>query len=381
MAQLRWAVAIHRREPGLEAELGPAICRCLYQLGHPAELVCDGDATGFDADVLLLPVNLTNFPEYCHRLQRGHVRRPVTVLWQMDPLPPTDLSPEAEQAGLAAARWNKVFRPKRTAAAMPRWKKLLTLIRLREWVGKQCSAPGYQRAWRLMQATPSARGDYDWRQVRGVMENWSSLMAALADNWLDHLAVSTQQRQRFLAARGIDSAFVPVGAYEELGRELGTQRDIAVAFLGSTKHGRRAALLAEFERSLARDGVRLERIEQDCFGEQRTALLNRTRILVNLHNYPWSPAWIRFSMAARCGALVVSEPSEDDQPFVAGRHYVACPMEEMPGTIIELLREPERCMRITQAAAELCQTELTLENSVQSLCALAAATKLSPAKT
>jgi len=311
-------------------------------------------------------------------LRRNGSRRPTVMLWQMDPLPPEALDPEAERVGLAAARWKDAFRLNRSAAAMPRWKKLLTLIRLREWAYKQFSAPGYRHSWRLMRDAPGMHNDFDWQQVRGVMKAWATIREAHHEKWVDYFVASTQQRQRFLASRGIKADFVPVGAYAETGRDLGTPRDIPAVFIGSAKHGRRAAMLDELGRSLQQRGVRFQRIEADCYGDARTALLNRTRILVNLHNYPWSPAWIRFLMAAACGTLVVSEPTEDDRPFVAGQHYVAATLKEMPDTITRLLNDPKHCDRITHAASALCRDELTLQNAVKSLCMRVSDSKLVP---
>ena len=368
MPKLCWAVAIHRRDALFESELGAAVCRCLEQQGHSPRLVFDGDTSGLQADVLLLLVNLAGFPGYCDRLGQGGSRRPVVILWQMDPLPPVAVSPQAERIGLAASEWRRVFRLNRSAAALPRWKKLRTLIRPREWACKQCSAPGYRRAWRLMRDELGMHDGFDWPQVRAVMQAWASIRDAHRGKWVDYFVASTQQRQRFLARRGIAADFVPVGAYEETGRELGTPRDIAVAFLGTTKQGRRASLLNKLGQSLQQRGITFKRLESGCYGDQRTALLNRTRILVNLHKYPWSPAWIRFLMAASCGTLVVSEPTDDDRPFVAGEHYVAATLDEMPDTIFKLSNDQEYCDRITRAASALCRTELTLQRAVQSLC-------------
>jgi len=222
------------------------------------------------------------------------------------------------------------------------------------------------------------RDDFDWQQVRGVMKAWAIILEAYQGKWVDVVVASTQQRQRFFAEHGIVADFVPVGAYAEAGRELGTPRDIPVVFLGTAKHGRRAAMLDQLGLFLQERGIAFRRIESGCYGDERTALLNRTRILVNLHNYPWSPAWIRFLMAAACGTLVVSEPTEDDRPFMAGRHYVAATLEEMPDTIVRLLNDKEHCARITDEASALCRTELTLQNSVESLCARVSDSELVP---
>ena len=107
-----------------------------------------------------------------------------------------------------------------------------------------------------------------------------------------------------------------------------------------------------------------------CYGERRCAWLNRTRILVSLHNYSWNPAWIRFLIAAKCGTLVVSEPMNDEHPMQAGVHYVAATLAEMPEVIGELLDHPEKISRLANAAANLCNTELTLLRAVEKICRL-----------
>ncbi len=331
-------------------------------------MVQDADPAGFVADVLLLLINPGNYPVYCHRLKHGGSRRPQTILWQMDPLPPEDLSPEAESAGLKASRWRDRFHLHQSAAAMPRWKKICTLFRVREWASKQCSAPGYRKACRLIQR--SNDGDFDWPQIRGVMSNWRLIRDSHHEGWVDHFVVSTDQRRRFLAARKIPSHFIPVGAYEEMGADLGRHRDIPVGFLGSIKYGRRARMLESLSERLKNQGISLAQVVKDCHGEKRREWLNRTRILVNLHNYSWNPAWIRFLIAAKCGTLVVSEPMNDEHPMVAGVHYIAATVEEMPEVICQLLNDPEKMHRMTSAAAELCQSELSLERAVEKLARL-----------
>jgi hypothetical protein len=365
VSQTRWAVAIQSKSVPLDLELATAVCGCLQQLGHATSLVEDGDPAGFEAQVLLLLTNLGNYPAYCRRLKRCGARRPITILWQMDPLPPENLTPEAEAAGLKASRWRVRFWLRQSAAALPRWKKLCTLFRLREWASKQCSAPGYRNASRLIQR--SVGGDFDWVQIRGVMETWRMILDSHREGWLDHLAVSTNQRRRFLASRGIASHFIPVGAHEAMGRDLGLPRDIPVGFLGAVKHGRRAAMLERLSRRLKEKGIPLNQVTNSCHGEQRCEWLNRTRILVSLHNYSWNPAWIRFLMAARCGTLVVSEPMNDEHPMVAGVHYIAAAVDEMPEVICKLLDDPGRICQITSAAAYLCYHELTLLRTVEQL--------------
>jgi Glycosyl transferases group 1 len=126
-------------------------------------------------------------------------------------------------------------------------------------------------------------------------------------------------------------------------------------------------MLERLSERLKDKGVPLTRMIKGCYGEQRCEWLNRTRILVSLHNYSWNPAWIRFLMAAMCGTVVVSEPMNDEHPMIAGVHYVAATLDEMPEVICKLLDNPERICQIANAADCLCHHELTLLRAVEKL--------------
>ena len=220
--QLDWAIALHRPDVPLELELSRAICRCLQQLGHSARVVSDGEPAGLQSSHLLLLLNLTNFPAYAAQLQRPRHDRPRVLVWQMDPLPPTYLPAEAEILGLKAAGWRRRVGLSSAAEPLPRWRKLITARRLRGRLYRFCSSFGYRRACNLIHSAELADDPLDWTQIRGTMENWLDLRQGLADGWIDHVAVSTRQRQQFLAARGIMAPFIAVGSCEELARSLPT---------------------------------------------------------------------------------------------------------------------------------------------------------------
>jgi hypothetical protein len=365
VSKTRWAVSVQSKNIPLDLELSAAICQCLQQLSHEAVLVQDGEPAGLEADVLLLLTYLGNYPAYCRRLKNCGSQRPKTILWQVDPLPPENLPPEAEAVGLKATRWKDRFRLHQSAAGMPRWKKLCTFFRLREWANKQCSAPGYRKASRLIQWRSGE--EFNWVQVRGAMETWRRIQDAHREGWLDQIAVSTNPRRRFLASRGITAPFIPVGAHEAMGCDLGRPRDIPVGFLGNVKPSGRAHKLERLSKRLKEKGIPLARMTEGCYGEKRCEWLNRIRILVNLHNFSWDPAWIRFLMAARCGTLVVSEPMSDEHPMIAGVHYIEAALDEMPAVIGKLLDDPTKILRVTSAAADLCQHELTLLRATEKL--------------
>ena len=125
--------------------------------------------------------------------------------------------------------------------------------------------------------------------------------------------------------------------------------------------------LADATPAEAARGISLRIVTGNCYGEERIQLLNRTRILVMLHQYRWSPAWIRFGFAAQCGACVVSEPMVDTQPFQADVHYAAAPAAQLPEVIQRLLRDDVERGRLVSAAEELCRTSLTLHHSVRQI--------------
>jgi hypothetical protein len=372
MRKKHWAIAIKSKTTSGDLELPTAICSCFQQLGYKTSLVRDGDQAGLESDFLLLLITLGDYPVYCQKLKHCSSQRPVTIFWQIDPLPPEDSPPEAESAGLKASRWRDFFclyQP----ADMPRWKKLCTLYRLRVWGYKRCSSPGFRKACRIIKRNNG--GDIHWTHIRGVMENWQSILDSYNGGWIDHFVVSTNQRKRFLMNRGITAHFVPVGAHEYMGCDLGLQRDIIVGFLGSPmKHGRRFAMLKSLRDRLNEKGIPLTQVK-GCLGGQRCKWLNRTRILINLYNYSWSSAWIRFLMAARCRALVVSEPMNDEHPMISGVHYISATLDEMPEVICKLLDDPVTTNRIISAAAMLCQNELTLLHSVEKLTRFGVAAK------
>jgi hypothetical protein len=364
MKKIRWAIAIRSKTTPRELELPTAICSCVQQLGYAASLVKDGDPAGLETDVLLLLITLGDYPMYCQKLKNCGAQRPVTILWQIDPLPPDDSPPEADYAGLQACRWRDFFRVHHPNS-MPRWKKLCTLYRLRVSCYQKFSAFGFRKACRIIE---HHRGYYvDWKQIRGVMENWQDTRDSHNEGWMDHFVVSTNQRRLFLVKRGITAHFIPVGAHEYMGRDLELKRDIPVGFLGSIKMGRRAVILESLDNRLKEKGITLVKVENGLYGERRCEWLNRTRVLINLYNYSWNSAWTRFLMAASCRTLVVSEPMNDEHPMVAGVHYVAATLDEMPEVICKLLDDPDKIDRITSAAAILCQNELALLHSVEKI--------------
>jgi hypothetical protein len=65
----------------------------------------------------------------------------------------------------------------------------------------------------------------------------------------------------------------------------------------------------------------------------------------------------------------------DEHPMVAGVHYIAATVDEMPDVIGKLLDDPDKICQVTSEAARLCHYELTLLQAVEKLSGLVQAAK------
>jgi len=206
------------------------------------------------------------------------------------------------------------------------------------------------------------------RQATDVYTNHSRLRALKEKNIPDLLVVSTPARQQFLAENGFDSTYVPLGYHRsEYGYDMSLPRDIDVLFLGALVIPRRKRIL----KTLNREGINL--ITQGSWsdlafwGDNRTRLLNRTRIFLNLQRYTGDLSGARFLLGMANRTMVVSEPVYAPGEYVPGKHYVSATPEEMPGIIDYYLTHDEERERIASAGHELVTRELTMERSINTI--------------
>ncbi|HEU0304016.1 MAG TPA: glycosyltransferase [Gaiellaceae bacterium] len=211
------------------------------------------------------------------------------------------------------------------------------------------------------------------RRINDWWSNGRYLRALPERGIVTVLAVATGAYQAYLAEHGVESEFVPVGYHIDDGRLLGLERDIDVLFLGDYRIRRRRRILAD----LRREGIDVlvegsHSPTRGYWGEARTELLNRTKILLNLPRLQGHLPDIRLIVGMANGALVVSEPLHLPAPFVPGAHYVESPAAELPATVRRYLSDDEARERISHAAHELVTQGLTLEESFARLLDLAA---------
>ena len=168
---------------------------------------------------------------------------------------------------------------------------------------------------------------------------------------------------RRLISRGIDALVAHFGYSKDYGGLLELERDIDVLMLGTMNVPHRRHVV----RSLRRAGVPVltagDYRDPALWGESRTELVNRAKIMLSVGRFPGTLVGVRFQIAMACGALIVSEPPYDPAPYIPGEHFAQASVDDMPAAIERSLTdEPER-LRITTAAHRFVTTELTIERS------------------
>lgn len=153
-----------------------------------------------------------------------------------------------------------------------------------------------------------------------------------------------------------------------------------VLFLGCIS-GRREHAIAQLARPLWQRDARLVLSDNSTPNwrgagsfvtrDEKRQLLAGSRVLLNLHqgDDPYFE-WLRAVEAAHCGAVILSEPSIHQDPFVSGEHLRVAPIAAMPAVLDELLDGPEQLAALRAAAYRLIR-ERPFATGVQRLLAVA----------
>lgn len=231
--------------------------------------------------------------------------------------------------------------------ALPEWLRYRGGL-LRSQVERWAYQPSNQGQWQplpwLRWVTSKAYrfryyGDVHWLQRQGVL---SLLITGSA--WIGD----------FLRARGFDPCVPPPSYHPDWGEDLQLERDIPVVWLGKIATSRRRRLLNRVRADLAARGVEMlviDGVERPyIFGRERTELLNRTKIMLNLLREPWDNNAMRFTLATHNKVLVVTEPTLPHTAYQPGRHIVASPVEQLADTICYYLAHQEERSQIVEQA-------------------------------
>jgi hypothetical protein len=205
------------------------------------------------------------------------------------------------------------------------------------------------------------------RRLSDVYSNYRMLRSVHQSGLIDRLVVTTRGRQDFLAEHGIPSEWIPLGYTPAHGRPLGLERDIDVLFLGTMKVPRRRKIIQRLTSLGLRVAVRGDWRDPACWGEARTELLNRTRILLNFPRTAGEMSGLRFLLGISNQAMVLSEPLYRPDPYIPGRHFVSAAIDELPDVAHHYLQNESERLEITSAAEQHVQHGVTLAHCIGKL--------------
>src|SRR5260221_13927676 len=146
--------------------------------------------------------------------------------------------------------------------------------------------------------------------------------------------------------------------------------------MGARATRRRGALIDRIRSDLRRRGIEMYVADNEehpfIFAGERTRILNRAKITLNITRTWYDDNFTRFPIVMPNRSLVVSEPMLSHCPdFVAGKHYVAAPADQLAETIAHYLSNSDERQRIVDSAYALVTEDLTLKNCVARIMAAA----------
>jgi hypothetical protein len=178
----------------------------------------------------------------------------------------------------------------------------------------------------------------------------------------------SETNAQFLRRHGLPAQQIPVGYHPLFGERLAVSRDIDVVFLGSTRDRRRRHLIDTLEEQLVSKAVRVvvkdgSATRGGVFGKDRTLLLNRSKIMLNIMRQPWDDPVFRLLLAAPNGAMLLSEklmPASTGL-FRPNIHFAESDLADIVDMVRFYLDNVSGRERIAETAREFVTTELTIE--------------------
>jgi hypothetical protein len=319
-----------------------------------------GQAPG-DLDLLLLASKGRDLESHVRRLPHRAHRSFKTVLWQWDPLPPPGLQEQDETTWMRLASFDLDRLPARFQETLERWVPYHAKFthRQRDFAARLACYVGRANTDVFEGLTVS--------QIHFVFSQWAWIRRQVTSGRIDLVLGSAPSRVEFLRNRGVPTGLVPIGYHNEMGTLLDLPRDVDVLFIGRARRSRRVPVLAELEQRLEALGVPLTFAPRNCYGDERTRLVNRARIVVNILNYPWDLTGLRFLMAMSCGALVVTEKLDDSYPYRPGENLVEAPLEKMAETVAYYLNHEDERAAVAAAGHRFATEENTIQSAIRKI--------------
>jgi hypothetical protein len=220
---------------------------------------------------------------------------------------------------------------------------------------------------------PPLKRTAGWRSWREEAANVREPMTNL--DWLrrygpamDRIVIDTDARGEGARDAHIPFDVVPFGYHPSYAGELAdpsSNRDIAALTLANISPlARRHRLVAGIAADLAQSGIELVQAPDHTYGADRRAILQRTRVVVDVHRLPGSHPLFRFVLSAAAGAALISEPLRQPQPLVPGVHYVEADTADLAQATRDLLADEPRRRRLVEAAQALLVSDLNLHRTL-----------------
>jgi hypothetical protein len=339
-----WRVAVVEWWP--EDAIAAAIGEALFRLGHQPIFFSYDGRIPTDVDIVLTFAPYGQWlyiPETLAGTAKG--QRPILIHWNFESIPNPTL-------------------PRLLVDFVSSWRSRLGRL------DNTLSTRGHQLTIKSPLALITRRmhkyryvGDYHY---------------AFRMGWLDLFLETSQVYTEYHCRNGLPALFVPWGTSTGWYADLGLERDIDVLWMGKRRTKRRSRLLDQLRRELSELGIQMhvvDGIERPfIYGEERTRVLNRTKVALNLLPTWWDNTLaFRFNMAAGNRSMVISEPVLQHCPaYEAGKHYVSTPTEQLTKTILHYLTHEGERFQIAQNAYTLATTNLTLESSIRRIIELVA---------
>lgn len=247
------------------------------------------------------------------------------------------------------------------------WPLVKAVSLVRSLTGRMSASPDPQ-VRRLAARPPFAQLENRLIRFRYV----GDYLYARRKGWLDVFYDISAVYAAYYRRHGIPAGVAPFGAYREWYADLGLERDIDVLWMGKRGTPRRSQALDRLSSELRERGVEIYVVDNEerpfVFDQDRTVLINRAKITLNLLRTWYDENSLRICMAAPNRSLIVSEPLLTHVPeYQAGVHYVAAPLERMADTIVHLLEDDAGRQRIVQNGYQLLTGTLTFRRSMQFL--------------
>lgn len=178
----------------------------------------------------------------------------------------------------------------------------------------------------------------------------------------------SETQTRYLSQLGLPVTEIPLGIHSQFGRLMDIPRDVDVVFLGTTQDMRRRKWIPYIEEKLAKFNVKMvikdgSQERGTSYDEDRTMLLNRSKIMINVMKRSWDDPIFRLLLSCANGAMLLSEKIWQTSlgGFDPKQHFAESVLDRLPDTVLSYLGNETARQKIVNQASEKINQEYTME--------------------